>query len=288
VGINAATGRVTGVVRVGGAPVTVAAYGGLVWVADGREATVHVIDQRTNQVQTTIPLSGPVSAGLGGPAIASQGQSAWVVTNAANSVSRVDADTRVPLRTSLHARPSSVAVGGDVALVAERAAGTVDVVDMLRSTARQLKVGGAPSGVALKPDGSTGWVVDRASRDVVQVDTRTVRITRRTPLPVVPDQATRSSDGALWVTSSSRNEVLRIDPRAPGAKPKVIPVGSGPTGITFGKGRVWVADSKDTTVSSIDPDPDNGYGVATLQLGFHPAAIAVDDQTGNVWVTVTA
>jgi DNA-binding beta-propeller fold protein YncE len=286
--INAATGQVTGVVRVGEAPAAVATGNGLAWVADRRDASVSVIDQRTNQVQSKVALSGSVPAGPGGPAIAFWDESAWVVTSADKTVSRIDADTKKPLPISIHAFPSSVAVEGETALVAERAAGTVDVVDLLRNTARLLAVGRAPSGVALTPNGSTGWVVVQGSRDVVQIDTRSVKVVQRISLPVIPDQAARSSDGALWVTSSSSSQVVRIDPRAPRAKPKLLLVGNGPTGIAFGRGRVWVADSNDTTLSSIDPDPDNGYGVMTLQLGFHPAAVAVDDQTGNVWVTVAA
>jgi serine/threonine-protein kinase len=287
--IDAATGQVTGVVRVGSAPAAVAVGNGLAWVADGHDAHIWVIDQRTNQVQSKVPISGFVPAGPGGPTIAFRGRSAWVPDGVGKSVSRIDADTKTPLPISIHALPSSVAVGGNTALVGELAAGTVDVVNTLMNTSRQLAVGREPSGVALAPNGSTGWVVDRANREVVQVNTQTVKVDRRIRLRVVPDQATLGvSDETLWVTSRASNKVVRIDLRTPRPKLKEISVGNGPTWIAFGEGRVWVADSNDTTLSSIDPDPDNGYGVATIQLGFHPAAVAVDDQTGYVWVAVTA
>jgi DNA-binding beta-propeller fold protein YncE len=286
--IDAVSGQITGVVHVGGAPAAVATGNGLAWVADRKAATVWVIDQRTNQVQSKITVPWSIPAGPGGPAIAFRGRSAWVLDGAGKSVSRIDGDTKEGTSIKLSAVPSSVAVGPETALVVERTAGTVDLVGVLGNSARPLQVGGAPTGVALAPDGSTGWVVDHGRKEVVQVDTRRVKVLRHIRLPVIPDQVTLSSDGALWVTSSRSNQVIRIDPGVPVARLKLIPVGNGPTGIAFGMGRVWVADSNDTTLSSVDPNPDHGYRVATRQLGLHPAAVAVDDQTGNVWVTVSA
>jgi YVTN family beta-propeller protein len=60
-------------------------------------------------------------------------------------------------------------------------------------------------------------------------------------------------------------------------------VGNGPTGIAFGADRVWVANSQDGTVSVIDPESDR---VGTRQLGFRPAAVAVEQRA--VWVTLAA
>jgi DNA-binding beta-propeller fold protein YncE len=205
-------------------------------------------------------------------------------------VSRIDANTKNPHPVNINALPSSVAVGGDTVLVAERTTGTVDVIDTITNKARPRAVGKDPRGVVLTPSGLTGWVVDQ--KELVKVDIRTARVVRRIVLPLIPDQVTRSSDDVLWVTNSSTGQVMRVDSRDARPKVELIQVGNGPTGIAYGNGRVWVADSNDTTVSLIDPDqdknPDNGYDVATIQLGFHPAAVAVDDQTGYVWVTVSA
>jgi DNA-binding beta-propeller fold protein YncE/predicted Ser/Thr protein kinase len=289
--IDAATGQVTAVIHVGGAPAAVATGNGLAWVADRKDATVSVIDQRTDQVQDKISLPGPIPKGPGGPAIAFQDESAWVVTSGHKSVSLVDANTKKPHPININALPSSVAVGGDTVLVAESAVGKVDIIDTIGSTPRQLKVGQAPSGVALTPNGLTGWIVDRKDQKLVKVDTQTAKVVQQIDLPLPPEQVTRSGDDVLWVTSS-RSQVMRVDPRAPTPKIEPIPVGNGPTGIAYGMGKVWVADSSDTTLSFIDTDPDknpnNSYAVATLQLGFHPTAVAVDDQTQSVWVTVSA
>jgi serine/threonine-protein kinase len=290
--IDAATGQVTKVVHVGGAPAAVATGSGLAWVADRHDATVWVIDPATGQVQSKIPGAGPVPAGPGGPAIAFQDESAWVVTSGHKSVNLIDANTKKPHPININALPSSVAVGGDTVLVAEAAVGKVDIIDTIGSTPRPLKVGQAPSGVALTPNGLTGWVVDRKDQKLVKVDTQTAKVVQQIDLPLPPEQVTRSGDDVLWITNSSTGQVMRVDSRAARPKVELIQVGNGPTGIAYGLGRVWVADSNDTTVSFIDTDqeknPDDGYDVATLQLGFRPTAVAVDAQTRSVWVTVSA
>ena len=61
-----------------------------------------------------------------------------------------------------------------------------------------------------------------------------------------------------------------------------IPVGAGPTGIAVGAGAVWVANSRDGTVSRIDPRRDRV--VATIAVGDSPDNLTVS--AGRVWVTV--
>jgi DNA-binding beta-propeller fold protein YncE len=60
-------------------------------------------------------------------------------------------------------------------------------------------------------------------------------------------------------------------------------VGNRPSGIAFGAGRVWVANTEDGTVSWIDPQSNK---VGTTHLGFHPTAVAADQ--GAVWVALAA
>jgi YVTN family beta-propeller protein len=55
-------------------------------------------------------------------------------------------------------------------------------------------------------------------------------------------------------------------------------------GIAYGAGAVWVANSRDGTVSRIDPATSRV--VATIHLGNSPRRIAVG--AGKVWVTVQA
>jgi DNA-binding beta-propeller fold protein YncE len=87
------------------------------------------------------------------------------------------------------------------------------------------------------------------------------------------------------VTSTKGNAVMRIDADTSEVKTPPIRVGNGPSGITFGADRVWVANSEDGTVSRIDPQSNE---VGTRRLGFRPAAVAVVAEQRAVWVALAA
>jgi len=84
--------------------------------------------------------------------------------------------------------------------------------------------------------------------------------------------------GALWVTDTADDIVLRIDPARRSAER--IPVGHGPTGVTVGDGQVWVANQLDRTVSEINPGALKQ--VETIEVGNGASAIAFG--AGSVWV----
>jgi DNA-binding beta-propeller fold protein YncE len=138
-----------------------------------------------------------------------------------------------------------------------------------------------PTGLAITPDGQTVWVATAADRAVHRIDTGAGRVVKRIELPQAPDQAAYG-DGAVWVTSTKGDAVLRINPAT--SKWETIPVGNGPSGIAFGADRVWVANARDGTLSTIDPQTNE---VGTKRLGFRPAAVAVDEQRA-VWVALAA
>jgi YVTN family beta-propeller protein len=69
-----------------------------------------------------------------------------------------------------------------------------------------------------------------------------------------------------------------------GIASETIQVGDGPVDVAAGAAGVWVANSRDGTVSRIDPHTNEV--VATIRLGKSPQAIAVGG--GAVWVTVQA
>ena len=84
--------------------------------------------------------------------------------------------------------------------------------------------------------------------------------------------------GAVWVTDSAANMLLRVDPA--GQVNDRIPVGRGPAGVVVAGGEVWVANELDGTVSEVNPG--SGTQVAAIPAGIGPAAIA--SGYGSVWV----
>ena len=89
--------------------------------------------------------------------------------------------------------------------------------------------------------------------------------------------------GGVWVVDSLDDAVVRIDPGTRSVTAR-IPVGRSPAGVAFGAGSVWVANSGDGTVTRINPSTSKP--IATIPVGGSPQALTIAD--GRVWVTVDA
>ena len=87
-----------------------------------------------------------------------------------------------------------------------------------------------------------------------------------------------SSVGAVWITDSADDQLLRVNPAR--QVDDRIPVGHGPAGVTVGDGQVWVANQLDGTVSEVNPGA--GRQVAVIPVGIGPSAVAFG--FGSVWV----
>jgi len=87
--------------------------------------------------------------------------------------------------------------------------------------------------------------------------------------------------GAVWVTDTASDQLLRIDPERRAVDR--IPTGHGPTGVAVGDGQVWVVNQLDRTVSEINPRALRQVG--TVQVGNGASAISFGH--GSVWVANT-
>ena len=282
--IDPATYQLTAAVAVG-TDLAAVTGGGLVWVANRRDGSVTVVDPGTNRFQETIPASGSWPVGQGGPGLAFAGGSIWVA----------DADQRRVVHAEAGADPTAIAVDASPSVIA--AAPDADSVWVAGRTGsgggllaridartnrvdRRFPVPHAPSGLAVTTDGGSVWVVTHEDRTLRSFDTRTGDPGKPVKLGRAPDQVA-VGEGAVWVTSSNSDTVLRVGPAA--ARTREIRVGDGPSGIAFGADRVWVANGRDGTISAIDPRTSK---VATRRLGFRPAAVAVEQRA--VWVALAA
>jgi YVTN family beta-propeller protein len=281
--INPATYESVEAVAVGTDPAAVTGGGGLVWVAN-RGGTVTVIDPDTDRVQQTLPASGSGPVGPGGPGLAYASATLWVANTTQRQVARVEPDadpTPIPVKAS----PVAIVAAQDAVWVAARTPSGGGLLARINARTNQIvqkiPLDHAPTGLAITPDGRTVWVATAADKAIHRIATDPGRVGKRIELPQAPDQAVYG-DGAVWVTSSRGNAVLRINPTT--SRVETIPVGNGPSGIAFGADRVWVANTKDGTVSTIDPQTNQ---VATRRLGFRPAAVAVAEQRA-VWVALAA
>jgi YVTN family beta-propeller protein len=274
-------------VAVGSNPAAVVGGGGLVWVANRRDGTVTVIDPGTNRTQETIPASGSWPVGQGGPGLAYAGGSVWVTNARQRQVARVElGGDPTPIPVGASPRAVAAAPNADIVWVAGRTRSGGGLLARIDARTNQvdltIPLPQAPSGLAVTADGGTVWLVIPKDQTLRSFDTRTGEQGEPVRLRLAPDQVALG-DGAVWVTSSSSDTVLRVDPAT--SKAEEIRVGNGPGGIVFGADRVWVANSQDGTVSAIDPQTNR---VATRRLGFRPAAVAVVAEQRAVWVALAA
>jgi YVTN family beta-propeller protein len=284
--IDPATYQEVAAVAVGTDPAAVVAGDGLVWVANGRDGTVSVVDPGTNRVQETMPASGSGPVGQGGPGLAYASGSLWVANADQRQVARVPFDAD-PIPIQVNARPNALAAAPDadavwVAAQTQDGGGRLARIDTgTNEVGRTVPLRHAPTGLTVTPDARTVWLATGSDRVLHRVDALAGRVVGQIKLPLIPDQVA-FGDGAVWVTSSSSDTVLQINPITSKVQ-ATIRVGNRPSGIAFGADRVWVANSQDGTVSTIDPQSNK---VGTLHLGFRPAAVAVEQRA--VWVALAA
>ena len=104
-----------------------------------------------------------------------------------------------------------------------------------------------------------------------RIDTRKARVLGRVD-PAAAPTAVAQGFGSSWLAYPEANLVIRMD--ATGAM-AAIPVGRRPSAIAAGASAVWVANTLDGTVKSIDPATSSV--ITTVKVGTAPAAIAAGD-----------
>jgi YVTN family beta-propeller protein len=281
--IDLRSGRVVGAVPVGTRPGAIAFGSGSLWVANRDDQTVSRVDARSLRTLHTISVADPPTG------IAASTDGIWVAESGLNpsvssvSVSRIDPQFDA-LGSTL--KVGNVVPGGSATLAA-----------------RGDSVWVAPSsGLLTRLDETTGQVVGQvdpnASPTAIAVSLGAVWVTDTeadnvirvdptgllTPIPVggAPTGIAVGA-GGVWVADSLDGTVVRIDPTTR-AVTTTIKVGRAPDSVAFGAGSLWVANSGDGTVSRIDPVTDKV--LATIAVGGSPQAITIAD--GRAWVTVDA
>jgi DNA-binding beta-propeller fold protein YncE len=180
----------------------------------------------------------------------------WVL-DAAGTVVRVD-----PESNRVVGKPLRVPADAEAIAVGERALWVTR---------------GAPGDLA-GPRTDTVTRIDPTSGRTVA----TIRL-RGAPLDVA------ATPGAVWVTNSGGDSVVRIDPATNRVVGPPIPIGFRAGNLVVGAGDLWVtsdyrvdAAAEDVVVVRIDPQANRA--VETIAVGGHPIDVAATQ--GAVWVSV--
>jgi YVTN family beta-propeller protein len=282
--IDPASDRVVSDVAVGAPPGAVVFGSGSLWTANPDDQTVSRVNPTTMSVQV-IPVDGPPTG------IAAAGGGLWVVQSNLNpaassiSVAQINPEYNSP--------GSAVPIGNVVPEGSGAVAAWGNSVWVAPSTGlltRLNAVTGAVIPPRIDPNASPTGIAITPDGAIWLTDSEADEVVRVDPtgvLTAIPvgntPTAIAAGADAVWVVDSLDDKVVRIDPSSQSVT-DTASVGDSPAGIVVGNGSVWVANAGDGTVTRIDPA--NAHIEVTIPVGGSPTALTVAD--GRVWVAVDA
>jgi YVTN family beta-propeller protein len=212
----------------------------------------------------------------------------WVARDLAKAqhlqyyIARVDPATRdlirnIPLPASSGSSPPRAGVGSGSVWAGD--GGSVVRIDpTTNKIVKVIPVEGSVDLLAVGP--GRVWVADQLTNLISEIDPRTNQVVHTLALQATPDAMAADADG-LWVLNQSAHFLTEIS-AASGTAQNPISVGKDPSAVAFGGGKVWVANLGDGTVMEIDPATREV--VKTIPVGGPAGALAVDPDTGSLWV----
>ena len=200
--IDPGNGNIVAQYGVGHAPDALAAGGGSVWSANGRDGTVSRVDRGHAQV-TTIDVGGEPTAAAYGEG------SLWVADGENGRVDQIDSRTNRVVRLPAGNAPRGVAVGGGAVWLASAVDGQVDRLDLARGgRVRRIEVPGGPAAIAT--GAGAVWVASEEDGVVTRLDLRSGAVLKAIGVGNGP-AAIAVGYGGAWVANRDDGTVSRID-----------------------------------------------------------------------------
>jgi class 3 adenylate cyclase/streptogramin lyase len=264
-------------------PPRIAVDGSEVWV---RSQDLAHIDGSTGEMDRKYVDFACCDAG-GSLSVAIGARTVWAPSGAGDAVSpgmlnRLDpesGDVLDPIRLRRSSPPSDVAVGLDAVWVPFRD-GTVERRDPF--TGELLDEFDVPASIdAIVIAGSNLWALDQFASEVIALDPASGAEIARIPLGGSP-RFMAADDRRVWVLDPSTSTVTPISVSTGEAASPIGPLGELPTGLAVGPDAVWVSNT-DGVVYRVDPTDGS---TSELEVGVPLSAIALDPETGLLWLTV--
>jgi serine/threonine-protein kinase len=247
--VDPKTNRVSAVIEVGKFPGATAAAGDRVWAYSFTDHTVSEIDARTNDVvHTTRVVTVPYLADSEGPVLAADEDGAWVAGYILETGGSV---------------LTRIFRGGEARQYRLRA----NVVEVVTGGGALWVHGRAPSG-----------------NQLIRVDPRTGRVTRRLPLSDAFASAIglNYGGGQLWLVDEDQGVLFRVDPKT--GDTRSVDLGSRVIRPVFGMGYIWLCADTQHGIEMTRVDPRSlraesaGKGLPAEDEGGEYAA-----GLGSVW-----
>ena len=189
--------------------------------------------------------------------------------------SRLTPDAVIPVTLEAGATATT-----DAIWVPTRAAGTITRLDPKANTAGTPMAAGPSPCASLSAGFDSVWVpLCGSSPGVVRVDIAKATVTASVALAVAgADGSTAIAVGSLWVVSSRKGVLSRVDPdtNAPIAETYVS---EGADAVVAGEDALWVTSGKSGTLTRVNTH--NNEVAEIIKVGANPGRLAVGE--GGVW-----
>jgi len=282
--IDEATLSVVATIPVGMYPYGVAVNqaGTRVYVANGGDRTVSVIDANSNTVITTITdIGSGATGGPAGVAVSRDGSRVYIVDDSdPGRLFVIDAATNAVIaRILVQYSPAGVAVSpdGKRAYVTNQfssnpfsSPGSVSVIDTETATViSTIPAGDRPFGIALNPTGTMAYVANFTGGSVSVIDTTSNAVTATIPVAMPTGLVVHPSGDQVYVANYGDGTVTVIDATSNGVI-GAIPAGGAFIGLGLDRdgSRLYVANFETNSVTVIDTA--NRLSVGTIPVGFGP------------------
>jgi DNA-binding SARP family transcriptional activator/streptogramin lyase len=261
---------------VGAAPGPIAVGDGSAWIGNVEDHTLTRIDLQSGKTMKTLGLaSAPTSLGTSAGLV-------WIGNGFAGTLSRL-LTAYDQLSAPFFPGPAETGVLTFAAMPNDLWVGLPDQT-LLRLDPHSLQprstfhLPGRPRAFAVTADAA--WLIDFRDAAVTRFD-----FASGDPTAIVMPDGTAititSGFGAIWVSTSGPNQLLRIDPES-GRTVSTIPLGFSPSAMVADGGAVWVVGGPTGTLARVDP---NGQSlVTTIVIGRPIGGIAIAN--GRIWLTL--
>lgn len=257
-----------------------------VWVVDPTGSTLRKIDPQERSVSIFSLAVGAgdlpfgVAVGMGAVWVAVHRGTRHVVLELGPEVGELRNEFRYGEETAAPAlsRMQPLAVGGGYVWALDAAAGSLWRIDPRADRPRRLSEGLGGLSLAVGPDAV--WVAGSSS--LMKIDPATGVLLNSEPVGSEAFSETPSvalSPDAAWFAASSQPTLFKIDPETL-ATSETFTIGRGPSDVAIGEGAVWVANSRDGTVSRVDLEDGEQE---TVEVGAVPGGIVTDFD--DVWTS---
>ncbi len=171
------------------------------------------------------------------------------------------------------------------AFITNQNSNTVSVINLATNTvSATITVGGSPTGVSVRPDGSKVYVTNQSTSTVSIINAATNSVSATIPVGSYPIGISVSPDGTkVYVANYGANTVSVIN-TATNTVSATISVGSYPIGISVSPdgSKVYVANRGANTVSVINTATNTV--TATITVGTNPYGVSVSPDGTMVYI----